>query len=56
MRKAFLYILILIIVTVFYSCAGVQFSSGIGIGISGGPYGPRITPTVNVGIYNGGYR
>jgi hypothetical protein len=56
MRKILIYILISIIVTTFFYCTGLTLSSGIGIGISGGPYGTHFTPTVNAGIYGGGYR
>lgn len=43
----------------FYSCAGVQVSSGVSYGIQGGPYGYGawgMQPRVNVGVYGGGYR
>ena len=56
MKHLILYAFILMIVITIFSCMGVQYSSGIGIGISGGPYGPRVNPRVNVGVYGGGYR
>lgn len=59
MKKIIFYIFILLIpVILSISCAGYMASpySSVGVGISGGPYGVRFTPTVNVGIYSGGWR
>lgn len=62
MKKLIFYIIISIIITIFYSCAGgFQVSSGpgygMGYGINSGPYGygSYTYPRVNVGVYGGGY-
>lgn len=56
MKKTLVCLLITMIITTFYSCAGFQPSASIGVGVSGGPYGPSFRPNVNIGIYRGGYR
>lgn len=38
----------------FYACSNMHVSGGVGLNFSGGPYGPRVTPTMNVGLYGGG--
>lgn len=58
MRKLILIlVLILIPVLLYLSCAGYVANpySGVGIGVSGGPYGPHTVTTVRVGVYGGGY-
>lgn len=39
-----------------HSCANMHMTGGVGMSFSGGPYGVRMTPTMNVGMYGGGYR
>ncbi|MBL8007099.1 MAG: hypothetical protein JNJ56_06170 [Ignavibacteria bacterium] len=59
MKKILLGFLILFVVTTFFSCANTQVSTGIGFGVSSGPYGYGSHwgyPSVNVGVYGGGYR
>jgi hypothetical protein len=56
MKKLLIFLFIMMIITTFYSCVGFQSSSSIGVGVSGGPYGPSYTPNVNYGVYRGGYR
>ncbi len=38
----------------FYSCASMHTSASLGLRLQSGPYGPRLTPTMNVGVYGGG--
>lgn len=49
-------IIVLAIASCFSACAGV--SVGYGVGFSTGPYGygGGFYPSVNVGMYGGGYR
>ncbi len=35
-------------------CAGARVSGGVGVDMDFGPGGPRLHPTLNVGVYNGG--
>lgn len=37
-----------------HSCANMHMTGGVGMSFSGGPYGVRMTPTMNVGVYGGG--
>lgn len=60
MKKLFIYILITLIITTYFSCVGYQVSSssyGVGYGVNSGPYGYGSFgyPRVNVGVYSGGY-
>lgn len=56
MKKILICLFITMIITTIYSCVGFQSSSSIGVGVSGGPYGPSFRPNVNIGVYRGGYR
>ncbi|MDN3202822.1 hypothetical protein [Algoriphagus sediminis] len=38
----------------YYSCSNMHMSGGVGLNFTGGPHGPRLTPTMNVGVYGGG--
>lgn len=38
------------------ACSNMHMTGGVGLNFSGGPYGMRVTPSVNVGMYGGGYR
>ncbi len=55
-------LILLIIITTFYSCTGVSVGTSFGVGYVGGPYGGYgsyggygMYPRVNVGVYGGGY-
>ncbi|MEN2281586.1 hypothetical protein AAGF08_05555 [Algoriphagus sp. SE2] len=39
-----------------HSCSNMHLSGGVGMNFSGGPYGVKVTPSMNVGLYGGGYR
>jgi len=58
MKKIVFYILLILIpVVLSVSCAGYVANpySGVGIGVSGGPYGPHSVTNVRAGVYGGGY-
>lgn len=38
----------------YYSCQNMHVSGGVGMNFTGGPYGPTLRPTMNIGIYGGG--
>jgi hypothetical protein len=41
--------------TIFLTgCAGMHMGGGIGLNFSSGPYGPTLTPSLNMGFYGGG--
>ncbi|MNE91640.1 hypothetical protein D3C80_1892780 [compost metagenome] len=35
------------------ACSGMSVGVGYGVNFAGGPYGPMVTPSVNVGMYGG---
>lgn len=57
MKKILILVIISLIVTTFFYCAGYQVSYGVGFGANYGPYGygSYAYPRVNVGVYGGGY-
>ncbi len=57
MKSKYKYLLIAIAIIgsiVMESCAGSYVSGGVGVGVDFGPGGPRVHPSLNVGVYNGG--
>ncbi len=36
------------------SCSNAHWGSSMGVNMSFGPGGPRVTPSFNVGVYSGG--
>lgn len=58
MKKVIMILLLILIpVLLQISCSGYVANpySGVGIGVSGGPYGPHTTTTIRAGVYGGGY-
>ncbi len=47
----------LIIATCFIleSCANARVAGGVGVDVDFGPNGPRVRPSLNVNVYNGGH-
>ncbi|WP_373397362.1 hypothetical protein V8V91_22800 [Algoriphagus halophilus] len=41
---------------ILHSCSNMHMTGGVGMSFSGGPYGVRMTPSINVGMYGGGPR
>lgn len=41
------------IISFLTACSGMSVGVGYGVSFAGGPYGPMVTPTVNVGMYGG---
>lgn len=38
----------------FQACSNMHLSGGVGMNFTGGPYGPTLRPTMNIGVYGGG--
>ncbi len=36
------------------SCAGTRVGAGVGVNVNFGPHGPRVSPSLDVHVYNGG--
>lgn len=57
MKKCIISLLLILGLSLFLpACANMHMTGGVGLNFSGGPYGMRVTPSVNVGMYGGGYR
>ena len=40
--------------TILESCSNAHWGTSMGMNMSFGPGGPRVTPSFNVGVYSGG--
>lgn len=49
-----LLLVLLFSITLLSGCAGMHIGGGIGLNFSSGPYGPSVTPSLNIGMYGGG--
>lgn len=41
------------IISFLTACSGMSVGVGYGVNFAGGPYGPMVTPSINVGMYGG---
>ena len=44
----------ILVVFVLSGCTNMRWGASYGMNVNFGPYGPRVTPTMNVGMYGGG--
>jgi hypothetical protein len=53
-KKIGIFALIILASWTFQACSNMHLSGGVGMSFTGGPYGPTIRPTMNIGVYGGG--
>ncbi len=47
--------LVVISCIIMEGCANARVSGGVGVNVDFGPGGPRVHPSLNVDVYNGGH-
>ncbi len=46
--------LVIFTLLILESCANARVSGGVGMDVRFGPNGPRVVPSLNLDVYNGG--
>ena len=54
LSKTLLVLALISTLAIFESCSNAHWGTSMGMNMSFGPGGPRVTPSFNVGVYSGG--
>lgn len=55
-KKILTFVAIVAVSMILPACSNMHMTGGVGLNFHGGPYGMSVSPSINVGMYGGGYR